>query len=145
VKKLVALSVAALFALGTVGFAIAQAPAEKKAEEKKEKKAEAGEKRMAAKNVNGTVKSAGADSIVVAGKAKGKDAEWTFALTDKTKIKKGGKDATAKDLAGGDAVHVRYMEHEGKNVATQVTVRPAARKAETKAEAKPAEKPAEKK
>src|SRR5438309_7067514 len=31
----------------------------------------------------GTVKTVGPDSVVVAGKAKGKDTEWTFALNDK--------------------------------------------------------------
>ena len=75
VKKLIATCVAVVFALGTAGLAVAQ---EKKAEEKKsemksdakpaEKKAD---KKPAAKTANGTVKSAAADNLVVAGKSKG--------------------------------------------------------------------------
>jgi hypothetical protein len=112
----------------------ASAPADKKMEEKKADKMG---KKMAAKSASGKVKSASADSLVVMGKAKGKEAEWTFALDAKTRIKKGGKDATATDLKEGDAVSVRYMEHDGKNVAQAVMARGEAAK---KAEAKPAEK-----
>ena len=65
---------------------------------------------------------------VVAGKEKGKDAEWTFAVDDKTKVKKAGKEAMAKDIAPGDKVTVRYMEHEGKATATSVSAS-AAKKA----------------
>ena len=66
-KRLIALCVALVFAMGTAGLAVAQ---EKKAEEKKsdmkmEKKAE---KKPAVKTASGTVKSASADSLVVAGK-----------------------------------------------------------------------------
>jgi len=136
VKKLLTLVVAAAFVGATVGLAAAQAPKEKAPEKMADKK-------MAAKNATGTVKSAGTDSVVVAGKDKGKDAEWTFAVDSKTKIKKGGKDVTAADLKSGDSVAVRYMEHDGKAVAQTINVRTAgtAKKAEAKpAEAKPAEK-----
>jgi len=128
VKRLVTLVVALAFALGSAGFAAAQssAPVEKKAAEAKtEKKA----KKMPAKNANGTVKSATADSLVVAGKEKVKgskemrDVEWTFAVGAKTAIKKGGKAVTAADLMPGDAVHVRYTEDEGKATATAITVK----------------------
>ena len=51
-------------------------------------------------DANGTVKSSAADSLVVTSKAKGKDAEWTFAVGPKTQIRKGGKDITAADLEG---------------------------------------------
>ncbi|MGH7387916.1 MAG: hypothetical protein ACREM3_00435 [Candidatus Rokuibacteriota bacterium] len=133
-KRLLALVVAAAFVTGTAGFAAAQAPKDDK---------KAAEKKMPSKNASGTVKSAAADSVVVAGKDKGKDAEWTFAVDTKTKIKKGGKDVTAADLKTGDSVAVRYMEHGGKAVAQAINVRAAgtAKKAETKpAESKPAGK-----
>ncbi len=125
-KKLIALVAAVVFTTSTVGLVLAQqAPpaTEKKADDKMgEKKAPA--KKMSAKTANGTVKSASADSLVVTGKAKGKDAEWTFGVDGKTKIKKAGKDVMAADLKAGDAVTVRYMEHEGKQVAQSVTVKP---------------------
>lgn len=138
-KRLLTLFVTAAFVGTTVGLAVAQAPKEeKKAPEKM------AEKKTTAKNATGTVKSAGADSVVVAGKDKGKDAEWTFAVDPKTKIKKGGKDVTAADLKSGDSVAVRYMEHDGKAVAQTINVRAAGTAKKT--EAKPAEtKPAEKK
>jgi hypothetical protein len=143
VKKLIAVFAAVALAVGTVGYAAAQ---EKKAEEKKAggemKKTD--EKKMKSKTAKGTVKSAAADSLVVAGKDKGKDAEWTFAVDAKTTIKKDGKAATAADVAAGDTVSVKYMEHEGKMVAQNVDAKPS--KAEKKAEKaeKKAEKAAEK-
>ena len=57
---------------------------------------------------------------------------------DKSKMDisgKAGKDTMAKDLAAGDRVTVRYMDHDGKATAMNVNVS-AAKKAETK----PAEK-----
>jgi hypothetical protein len=149
VKKLIATCVAIVFALGTAGLAVAQ---EKKTEEKKsemksdtkmEKKAE---KKPAAKTANGTVKSASADSLVVAGKMKGKDEEWTFGVDSKTSIKKGGKSITAADIKTGDSVQVKYTEDAGKMVAQSVTVKGAAAAKKTddkkmdKTETKPAEK-----
>ena len=149
-KKLIAMCVALLFAMGTVGLAVAQ---EKKAEEKKsemksdmksdakmEKKAE---KKPAAKTASGTVKSASADSLVVAGKMKGKDEEWTFGVDSKTTIKKGGKAIMAADVKAGDSVQVKYTEDAGKQMAQSVMVKAApAKKAEKmdKMESKPAEK-----
>jgi hypothetical protein len=142
VRKLVTLFVTAAFVGSTAGFALATstapaapAPADKKMDDKK----------ASAKSATGKVKAASPDSLVVMGKAKGKDAEWTFALDPKTKIKKGGKDATATDLKEGDDVSVRYMEQAGKNVAQTVTAKAEPAK---KMEGKPAdkmEKPAEKK
>lgn len=124
-KKLVALLVAVTFAAGAAGPASAQTQTTPKPEDKKMEKAgekKAGEKKTA-KNANGTVKSASPDSVVVTGKDRGKDAEWTFAVDAKTRIKKGGKDIAAADLKAGDPVHVRYMEQEGKSVAQAITVR----------------------
>lgn len=86
----------------------------------------------------GTVKSASPDTLVVAGKAKGKETEWTFAIDDKTKIKKAGKDVTAKDVAAGDRVTVRYLDQGGKMVATSVSA--SAAKQAAKAKEEPAKK-----
>jgi hypothetical protein len=106
--------VAAALAVGAVGLAAAQ-----------EKKPTTGDKmKMAVKTAAGTVKSASGDSVVVAGKSKGKDAEWTFALDAKTKVKKGNKDVAPSEVKMGDSVSVRYMEHEGKAVAQTITVTP---------------------
>ena len=125
------------FAAGTAGFALAQttptpAATEKKADDKMDKK------KMPSRSASGTVKSAGADSIVVAGKEKGKEAEWTFAVDPKPSIKKGGKAITAGDLKAGDNVSVRYHDMDGKAVAQAVTVRGGGMA--KKEEAKPAEK-----
>ena len=147
-KRLLSVLVAVVFVTGVAGFAVAQTSTttpEKKAEgEKKMDKAAGGEKKMAAKSARGTVKSAAADSLVVAGKEKGKEAEWTFAVDPSTKIKKGGKDITAADVKAGDSVSVKYSEKDGKMVASSVTVRGGGMAKKEGAE-KPAEKPAEKK
>ena len=145
-KRLVSALVAVAFVTGIAGFAGAQTSTmEKKADDKKMEKP-AGEKKAATKNAKGTVKSAAADSIVVAGKEKGKDAEWTFAVDPATKIKKGGKDVTAGDLKAGDSVSVKYMEKDGKATAQTVMVSGgAAKKAEKSPDAKAEAKPAEKK
>jgi len=148
VKKLIAMCVALLFAMGTAGLAVAQ---EKKAEEKKsdtksDAKMDKKEKKAATKSASGTVKSASADSLVVGGKMKGKDEEWTFGVDAKTAIKKGGKAITAADVKAGDSVQVRYTEDAGKMMAQSVMVKAAtAKKAEKmdkmdKMEPKPAEK-----
>jgi len=146
VKRSVALLIAVVFGLGLAGLAVAQtptpapatpapattpAPAQKPAEAKP--KADV----KKAKNAMGTVKSASADSLVVAGKEKGKDAEWTFAVDSKTAIRKSGKAITAADLKPGDPVQVRYMDHEGKATAMAVQVKPGATSAKA---GQPAEK-----
>jgi hypothetical protein len=140
VKRPFALLVGIAFVAGTIGVAAAQTAAtttDKKpaADTKMSDKKDTSAKKAPTKTATGTVKSASPDSIVVAGKDKGKDAEWTFAVDDKTKVKKAGKDTMAKDLAAGDKVTVRYMDHDGKPTAMNVNVS-AAKKAETK----PAEK-----
>jgi hypothetical protein len=147
VKKLIAMSVALLFAMGTAGLAMAQ---EKKSETKSDMKSDAKmekkEKKAATKSASGTVKSASADSLVVGGKMKGKDEEWTFGVDSKTTIKKAGKAITAADVKAGDSVQVRYTEDAGKMMAQSVMVKGApAKKAEKmdkmdKMESKPAEK-----
>jgi hypothetical protein len=141
-KKLTALFATFAFAAATTGFAAAQtAPVEKKTDAPMATKP--AEKKMPIKTATGTVKSASVDSLVVSGKDKGKDVEWTFSLNDKTQIKKAGKDIVAKDVAAGDGVNVRYMDHDGKSVASAVNVRskPAVAKETTKpAETKSADK-----
>ena len=148
-KKLIALSVAAVFALGAAGLAVAQ---DKKADDKKMEKSDTktekkAEKKPMTKTANGTVKSASANSIVVAGKAKGKDEEWTFGVDSKTSIKKGGKAIMAGDVKVGDSVQVKYMEQDGKAMAQSVMVKGAATGAKKmddkkmdKMETKPADK-----
>lgn len=140
-KRLIALFVGLAFVAGTTGFVVAQTPPATDKKMDKSADTKPAEKKMAVKVANGTVKSTAADSVVVAGKDKGKDAEWTFSVTDKTKIKKSGKDITAKDLSAGDSVNVRYMDHEGKATASAITVRPAKMAKDAKAtDAKPADK-----
>jgi hypothetical protein len=113
VRKLLAIILTAVFMTsGVAGIALAdeKAKMDKPAEHKAGK----------VKNANGSVKMSAADSLVVAGKG---GTEWTFAVDEKTMIKKSGKSITAADIKPGDSVHVRYAEHEGKNVAERVTVR----------------------
>ena len=132
-KKLIALLVGGAFVAGVSGSALAQGtPATAPKEEKKMEKPAAApaEKKPAAHNATGTVKTAAADSLVVTGKTKGKEAEWTFSVDPKTKVRKAGKDISAADLAAGDNVHVRYHEDAGKNVAEAVMVRAAKKPAE---------------
>jgi len=131
----VTLLIAAVFGIGIAGSAVAQtttpapatpapattpAPAQKPAETKPKSEVKK------AKTAMGTVKSASADSLVVAGKEKGKDAEWTFAIDAKTAIRKSGKAVTVADVKPGDQVQVRYMDHEGKATAMAVQVKPGA-------------------
>jgi hypothetical protein len=130
------------FGAGMTGSALAQGQTTPTApkEEKKAEKPAAEMKKPAARDANGTVKTSTADSLVVTGKAKGKDAEWTFAVGPKTQIRKGGKDITAADLTAGDPVHVRYHEDGGKAVADSVMVKASgsAKKAADPAKAEPA-------
>jgi hypothetical protein len=142
VKRLIALIVGVGFAAGLAGSALAQttpppAPPKTETAPKAEPKTDDKVKKPAAAlNASGTVKTASADSLVVAGKAKGKDAEWTFAVDPKTKIRKNNKDVTATELAAGDSVQVRYHAEGGKNVADSVMVRTAKKAADApKAEA----------
>src|SRR5215468_1654814 len=123
VKKTLAALVGVAFVFASVGLAVAQTPppATKKDDKKADIDKDASMKKMPHHTAVGTVKTVGPDNIVVAGKNKGKDTEWTFALDDKTKIKKAGKDVTAKDLAEGDKVTVRYIDEGGKMTAMTVS------------------------
>lgn len=136
-KKLIALLIGTAFVAGMAGATLAQTAATPPAEKKSSDKPAMSEQKPKAHSASGTVKTAAADNIVVAGKARGKDTEWTFAVDPKTKIRKSGKDITAADLAPGDAVSVRYHEDAGKKMADAVMVRAAkkpadAAKADTK-------------
>jgi hypothetical protein len=122
----VSLSFVGATAFAAMAAGTAPATSDKKMEKSSDTKS-GDTKKMASKTANGTVKSASPDSIVVAGKDKGKDAEWTFAVDGKTTVKKGGKSVAAGDLKPGDSVSVRYMDHEGKAVAQAVNVRSAAK------------------
>jgi hypothetical protein len=149
VKRIVALFIAVAFGASMTGSALAQAqttPTVPKAEEKKAEKPAADMKKPMARDANGTVKASAADSLVVSGKTKGKDAEWTFAVGPKTQIRKGGKDITAADLTAGDPVHVKYHEEAGKAVADSVMVKASGSTAKKAPDAAKAEAPkAEKK
>ena len=93
-------------------------------------------KKTPLRNANGTVKAASADSIVVAGKARNKEVEWTFAVDPKTSIRRGGKSITAADLKPGDSVHVRYTNMDGKAVAQSIMAKGGGMKKEAKSEKK---------
>ncbi len=136
-KRALAALVGIAFVFASAGLASAQTPAP--AMKPEEKKMEKMEKKAPHHTAMGTVKTAGADGIVVAGKAKGKETEWTFAVSDKTKIRKAGKDVTAKDLAPGDKVSVRYMDEGGKMTAMTVSASAGSKQA-AKAKEEPAKK-----
>ena len=119
-KKLLALVVALMFAAGFAGVAVAQTPTPAPADNMADKPAAMKMKKTPLRNANGTVKTASADSIVVAGKARNKEVEWTFAVDPKTSIRRGSKSITAADLKPGDSVHVRYTDMDGKAVAQSI-------------------------
>ncbi len=152
-KRSVVLLVAVVFGIGAAGLAVAQTPSPapapapattpapaQKPVDTKQKPAEA----KKTKNAQGIVKSASADSLVVAGREKAqgskemKDAEWTFAVDSKTAIRKSQKAITAADLKPGDQVQVRYMDQAGK--ATAVTIQVKSGAAAAKSTGQPAEK-----
>jgi len=135
VKSLLAVLMALGVTIAGVSVTRAQSPApspEQKTTDKKPTAVKKDDMKMTAKTAVGTVKSALVDSIVVVGKTKGKETEWTFAVDSTTKVRKAGKDVTAAELKPGDPVRVRYMEHDGKSVAQNIAVTtPAKAKAET--------------
>ena len=110
-RMLVALALA--LALGAPGVAAAQTSASGSTSAKK----------TAPRSVTGTVKSSSMETVVVAGRDKGKDAEWTFAVEPTTNIRKGSKSIIAGDLKPGDAVQVRFTEQGGKAMARSIVVK----------------------
>jgi hypothetical protein len=113
VKILVALALALALALGAAGIAVAQTSMPGSTSPKK----------TASRTASGTVKSSSMEAVVVAGRDKGKDAEWTFAVEPTTNIRKGGKSIIAGDLKRGDAVQVRFTEQGGKAMARSIVVK----------------------
>ena len=81
------------------------------------------DKKVVVRNVSGTLKATSPDTVVVGGRDKGKEAEWTFGVEPTTDIRKGSKSITARDLKPGEAVHVRFIEQDGKAVARSILVR----------------------
>ena len=78
--------------------------------------------KRAIRNVSGKVRSAGGDVVVVTGRDKGKEAEWTFAIDPTTNIRRGSRSIVAGDLKPGDVVQVRYLERDGKAQAESILV-----------------------
>jgi 3-dehydroquinate synthase class II len=121
----------------SAGLAAAQTtpPATKADDKKMEDKKDTSMKKAPHHTAVGTVKTAGPDNnLVVAGKSKGKETEWTFATNEKTKVKKAGKEVTVKDLEPGDKVTVRYMDEGGKMTAMTVNASAAKQSAKAKDE-----------
>jgi hypothetical protein len=136
VKRALATIVGVAFVFASAGFVGAQTtPPATKTDDKKMEDKSSSMKKAPHHTAVGTVKTAAPDNIVVGGKSKGKDTEWTFALDDKTKIKKAGKDVTAKDLAAGDKVTVRYMDEGGKMTAMSVSASTPSKQAKAKDDA----------
>jgi hypothetical protein len=117
VKRILAGLAAFAVALAGVGGATAQtqSPPGQKATKPDDTK-------IAAQTAVGTVKATLPDSIVVTGKVKGQDVEWTFGVDTTTKVRKASKDVTAAELRPGDSVRVRYLEQEGKTIAQHIAV-----------------------
>jgi hypothetical protein len=153
VKNYMSAILAVLFVAGatTVSMAQTTAPAAPPAEKKAAPKQAAPAERRARKNASGVVKSLSADTLVVTGKDKGADAEWTFTVGANTRFRKAGETITPGDVKPGDPVQVRYTEDGGKAMAQAVLVRPAGKGsagkdgAKKSGAAKPEEKPAPKK
>ena len=119
----------------TMAPAPAAAPAPEKAKAEKPKAAP----KMA--RYSGTVDKVDEMAKTVA--VKGKKETMTFAVSDKTKITKAGKDMPLAELKNDMGVSVEYVKEGDKMMAGSIRV--AAPKAAPKAKAaeKPAEKPAE--
>ena len=102
-RILTSFAIAVAFALGYAAALPAEAAPDAKASAKSQ-----------SRNVTGTVRSSSSETVVVAGRDKGKDNEWTFAVEPTTNIRKGSKAIIAADLKPGDAVQVRFVERNGK-------------------------------
>ena len=124
-KMLVALTL--VFALGAPAVVTAQTPPSGSTPAKK-----GDAQKAVSRNVTGTVKASSQETVVVSGRLKGKDAEWTFAVEPTTSIRKGGKSIVASDLKPGDTVQVRFTEHGGKAMASSIVVKGGATAKKTK-------------
>jgi hypothetical protein len=94
--------------------------------------AKAGTVKGAARTVTGTVRSSSADAVVVTGRDRGKEAEWTFAVEPRTTIRKGSKSIVSADLKPGDGVQVRFVERNGKAHAESIRVKEVRKEAAKK-------------
>ncbi len=108
---LFSLALAMMLAVGTVAAAQMPATADKSTPTK------------AVRSVSGTVRSSSPDTVVISGRDKGRDTEWTFAVETTTNIRKGTKSIVPGDLKAGDPVQVRFVEQEGKAIAKSILVR----------------------
>ncbi|MBM3220374.1 MAG: hypothetical protein FJZ38_17160 [Candidatus Rokubacteria bacterium] len=111
-KTLIALGILVVLGTGLTAHAQTAAPSADKTPAK-----------QATRNISGTVRSSTPETVVVTGRDKGKDAEWTFAVEPVTNIRKGSKSITAGDLRAGDAVQVRCLERDGKATALSILVK----------------------
>jgi microtubule-associated protein 1 len=139
-KKAIAIVLSIMFAFVFTAATFAAekkeaAPAEKKEAAPAEKKAE--KKKVAHKQITGEVTAVDAKANTIT--VKGKKAEVTVTVDEKTKFMPKGK--AIADVTAGEKVMVRYTEAEGKNTAKSVKIE--AKKAEKKA--KKAEKKMEEK
>lgn len=100
-------AIALIFSLGFAGHSPTEASPEPKV-------AQAQTPKATARSVSGTVRSSSPDTVVVTGREKGKESEWTFAVEPTTNIRKGSKAIVASDLKPGDGVDVRFVERNGK-------------------------------
>ena len=138
IKKFCVLALSVAFLLSSLTLAAAQqapAPAAKPAEKPADKPPAA-----KLKKASGTVKSISDTAVVVEVTEKDKTKkEWTFALDKGTKLSKGGKSVTAKDVVAGDSATVSYDEAGGKMMAKSVALKaPATKAAGQPGAAKPA-------
>jgi hypothetical protein len=101
--------------LGVTGPALAQ---DKSGDAKK-----AGTSSTQSRRVDGVVKSVQPDGFVVSGKEQNKERDWAFAITDRTTMRHGTKQAGPDALKPGVAVAVNYIEQDGKVIAQTVTVK----------------------
>jgi hypothetical protein len=121
VKLALSLAVVIALTLGSAGLLPGQTPGDAKTPARK-----------ATRNVIGTVRSSSPDTVVVTGREKGKDAEWTFAVDVTTDIRKGSKAIVPTSIKPGDGVQVRFVERNGRAVAEWIRVREVRKEASTK-------------
>lgn len=74
------------------------------------------------KTINGTVKSATKDGLVVMGTDGSKNKEYAFSIDDKTMVRKGNQPGALSDLRPGDKVTVDFSGRDGKSFAQTVTL-----------------------
>ena len=139
-RKFWALTVAVVFLFGSLTLAAAQPPAPAPAPATKPAEKMADKPAAKLKQASGTVKSASDTTLVVEATQKDKTKkEWSFALDKTTKLTKGGKSVTLKDVVAGDSATVSYEESGGKMTAKRVTLKaPAKAASQPSAAPKPA-------